>query len=139
MHHHRSARLARREADGVEDPRDVADETVLLDGALDERRPDPGVVDPLLQLADEQLGDRLGAAVVEEVRQLEERVDTGGDDDVEVDLLVDPLDARDAAAEAGRGRVDQRPDPAVADGAELLDRVAHARLLVPVAAPHTCP
>ena len=39
-------------------------------------------------------------AVGEEARQLEERVDAGGDDDVEVDLGVDPLDARDVAAEA---------------------------------------
>ena len=69
--------------------RDVADEPVLLDGALEERRLDPGVVDPLADLAHEQLGDRLGAAVVEEVGELEERVDAGRDDDVEVDLGVD--------------------------------------------------
>ena len=94
----------------VEDPRDVADDAVLLDGALEERRPDAGVVDSLADLADEQLGDRLGAAVVEEVRQLEERVDAGSDDDVQVDLGVDALDARDAAAEARGGRIDERPD-----------------------------
>jgi hypothetical protein len=58
---------------------------VPLDGALDERRFDAGVVDPLGELAHEQLRDRLDGAVGEEVRQLEEGVDAGRDDDVEVD------------------------------------------------------
>src|SRR6185503_8759641 len=122
---------------GVEDSRDVADDAVFLDGALDERRPDAGVVDSLLELADEQSGDRLGAAVMEEVRELEECIDTGGDDDVEIDRGVDPLDARDAAAEARSRRIDERPVPRIANRPELLDRIANPGVLVPVArAPH---
>ena len=105
--------------------------------ALQERRPNTGVVDSLAELADEQLGDRLRAPVAQEVRQLEERVDTGRDDDVQVDLLVDPPDAPYVAAEAGGRRIDDRPDPGSPQRAQLLHRVRDPHLLVPVArAPH---
>ena len=108
-----------------------------LDRALEEGGLDAGVVDPFADLAHEQLGDRVHAAVGEEVRQLEERVHAGGDDEVEVDLGIDPLEARDVAAEAVRGRVDDRLDAGRADGAQLLDRIRDAHVLVPVArAPH---
>jgi hypothetical protein len=108
---------------------------VLLDCALQESGLDAGVVDPLADLPDEELGDRLDTAVAEEVRQLEKRVDTGCDDDVEVDLGVDPLDAWDIATEAERRRVDERLDPGCSDGPQRLDRVGDANLLVPVARP----
>ena len=55
--------------------RHVADESVPLDGAFEERGLHAGVVDPLADLAHEDLGDRLGASIAEEVRQLEEGVD----------------------------------------------------------------
>ena len=71
-------------------------------------------------------------AVAEEAAQLEERVDAGRDDDVQVDLGVDPLDAPDVAAEPERRRVDDRLDPAVAHPPQLRDRIGDANLLVPV-------
>ncbi len=108
-----------------------------FDRALDERGLDAGVVDALADLAHEQLGDRVHAAVAEKVRQLEERVHAGGDDQVEVDLRVDPLQAGDVTTEAVRGRIDDRLDTGRPDGAELLDRIRNPHVLVPVArAPH---
>ena len=64
--HHRRARLARRDRDGLEELRDVADQPMVLDGALEESGADARVVDLLGQLADEQLRDRVGLAVGEE-------------------------------------------------------------------------
>ena len=110
---------------------------MALDRALEERRPHARVVDPVTDLAHEQLGDRVHAAVGEEVRQLEERVDAGGDDQVEIDLGIDPLQALHVAAEAVGGCVDDGLDTGGAHGAELLDRVRDASVLVPVGgAPH---
>ncbi len=94
--------------DDREDARDVADHPVRLDGALEECRLDAGVVDALADLAHEQLDDRVVRAVREEAGQLEEGVDAGRDDDVEIDLGVDPLDARDVAAERTRCASDRR-------------------------------
>ena len=139
VHHHRHARLDRCRGGRLEDARHIADQPVRLQAALEKRRLDSGVVDPDLDLTDEDLRDRLGRPVAEEVRQLEERVDARGDDDVEIDLGVDALDPVNVATEPGGGRVDERRDPRLADGAQLLDRVGDAHLLVPVAlAPQVC-
>ena len=44
---------------------------------------------------------------------------------------VDPLDARYVTAEAPHGRVHDRLDPLVVQGAELADRICHPDVLVP--------
>ena len=105
-----------------EDARHVGDDPVLLDGALEERGLDARVVDAFADLADEELDQRVVAAVGEEARQLEKGVDAARDDDVQVDLGIDPLDARDVAAEPRRGRVDDRADPTVSQPLQLRDR-----------------
>jgi hypothetical protein len=68
VHHHGRASLDSGNRNRLEDPWHVADETVSLDAALEERSLDTRVVDPLAELADEELGDRLWAAIREEVR-----------------------------------------------------------------------
>ena len=100
---------------------------------------DARVVDPLPNVAHEQLGKLIDRPVPEELRQLHERVEPGRHDDVEVDLGVDPLDPRDATAEPDDGRVDQRPEPGLADGAELRDRVRDSDVLVPQALTQALP
>ena len=131
--HHRRARLDRRHRDRLDDPRDVADEPVPLDGAFQERRLHAGVVDALANLADEQLGDRFLAPVGEEVRQLDERVHTGRDDDVDIGRLRHLADPGDVPAEPRRGRIDDRANPRFPHARELVHRIDDPLLLVPVA------
>ena len=122
-----------RKGDRLEDPRHVADEAVMLDGALQKAAFTPGVVDPLADLAHEELRDRLRAAIAQEVRQLEERVDAARDDDVQVDRLVDALDPPDVTSETRSGRIDDRLDPGRPERAQFLNGVGDTNLLVPVA------
>ena len=77
--------------------------------------------------------DHVVRAVGQEARQLEEVVDARRDDDVEVDLGVDALDAGDEAAKPRDGRVDDRADPAAAQTPQLLHGIGDAHVLVPVA------
>jgi hypothetical protein len=99
---------------------------------------DAGVVDALAQLSHEPAGDDVVGPSGQEVGQLEEGVDAGGDDEVDVDSGVDALDARDVAAQAEHGGIDDRLDPTRARDRQLLDRVGDADVLVPVRrrAPH---
>jgi len=131
VHHHRRAGLDRGRGNRGEDLRNVADEAVLLDGTLDERRLDPGVTDPLGQLANEDRRQRLGRPVAQKLWQLHERVDAGADNDIQVDLLVDARDPADVPAEADGGRVVDRLDPSVPEPPQLRDRVGDPSLLVP--------
>jgi hypothetical protein len=137
--HDRRAGLDARGGDRGQDPRDVAGHPVALHGALEERGLDAGVIDALADLADEQLRDRFDPAVGEEVRQLEERVDPGRDDDVQIDAAVQLLQARDVPAEARHRRVDDRADPGLAHRAQLDDPVIEALLLIPVGRPEGVP
>ena len=101
VHGDRDAGLDVGGRDGVLDARLVGGQAPLLDDALEERRLDPGAADPLADVLEEHLHHRLvpaeqgvRAAVVQVVRELVEGVEPGRDDDVEVDLGVDPGDAR---------------------------------------------
>jgi hypothetical protein len=139
VHGDRHAGLDVGGRDGVLDAGLVGREAPLLDDALEERRLDARAPDALADVAQEHLGHRLVATehgvrapVVQEVRDLVERVEPGGDDDVEVDLGVDPRHARDVAAEPDHGGVDDRGDAEVAQTAQLVDRVGDPDLLVPV-------
>jgi hypothetical protein len=69
--------------------------------------------------------------VVEEVRDLVERVQPGGHHDVEVDLGIDPLHPGDVAADPHDGGVDDRVDPELGERPQLGDRVGDPFLLVP--------
>ena len=113
VHHHGSAGLDGGRRDRGENARHVSDQPVLLDGTFEEGRLDAGVVDPFADLPDEQLGEPVVAAIGEEHRQLEERVDAGRDDDVQVDLGVDPLETRNEPPQAVHGGIDDRLDAAV--------------------------
>jgi hypothetical protein len=106
-----------------------------LDRALEKRGSDAGVVDSHADLAHEQLGDCVDAPVGEEIGKLDEGVHTARYDDVEVDRSVYPLEARDEAAEAGRGGIDDRLDACCPESAQLLDGVGDAGVLVPIALP----
>ena len=139
MHHHGRAGFDRGRGYRGQDLRHVADESVPLDRALEKRGSDAGVVDSHADLAHEQLGECLDAPVGEEIGELDEGVHAARHDDVEVDRGVDPLEARDEAAEARRGRIDDRLDACRADGAQLLDGVGDADVLVPVALPPDVP
>ena len=99
--HHWSSGLDRCHRDRLDDPWYVAQEPVPLDRALEERGLHTGVIDALADLPDEQLRDRLLAAVREEVREFEERVHAGRDDDVDVGRLRHLADPRDVPAEPG--------------------------------------
>lgn len=109
-----------------------------LDRALQERGPDAGVRDALGEFTDEQVGHALGAAeqgaravVAEEVGDVGQRVNAGGRNDVEVDLLVHPGDARHIAAETDDGRVDERGDTGSGERFQPGHGVVDALLLVP--------
>ena len=58
----------------------------LVGGALEERGLDLGPLDPLLDVGDEQVGDRVGVAADEERRQVVVGVDPGAGDDLEAGL-----------------------------------------------------
>ncbi len=92
--HHGGAGLDARSGDRGQDPRHVADHAVHLHRAFQEGGLDARVVDPFAKLPHAELDDRIVRPVGQEARQLEEGVDAGRDHDVEVDLGVDPLDAR---------------------------------------------
>src|SRR5207248_3054853 len=66
----------------------------------------------------------------QEAGQFVERVDPGGDDDVEVDLGVHPLDVGDGPAEAEGGEVDDGVDAVLLQLTELGDGLDDPRLLV---------
>ena len=71
-----------------------------------------------------------GTAVVEEMRQFVVGVNAGGDDDVEIRLAGDALDAGDIAAEAGYCEIDDR---VYAGGLQLIhagDGVGYAFVFV---------
>jgi hypothetical protein len=59
------------------------------------------------------------------------RVQAGGDDDVDVDLLVHPVQAPDVATEPDDGGVDDGVDASRLQLAQLADGVGDASLLVP--------
>jgi hypothetical protein len=72
------------------------------------------------------------AAEAEEVRHRLVGVDAGGDHDVEVDLLVDALDAWDEPTQSDHGRVDDGVDAEALEFGQPRDRVGDALLLVPL-------
>jgi hypothetical protein len=68
---------------------------------------------------------------VEVVRALVKGVQPGCRDDVDIDLGVDALDARDVAAEPDHCGIDDGVDAGLLEGSELLDRVGDPLVLVP--------
>lgn len=125
-------------ADGAQHALHTRGEPLLLDRALEEGCPDTGVRDALAQVAHEQLHHRLGyveeqpgTGVVELEGDLVVGVEPRGRDDVDVHLLVDPLDARQVPTQPDHGRVDDRVDTAGPECGEPLDGVGDPGLLVP--------
>jgi len=131
----RHARLVVGRGDRAHHAFDARGHAVLVDGALEHARPDPGAGDALGDVAREHIhhgvghlgAERLvqrGAAVVEEKRHAVVGVQAGGDDDVELGhLLGDPLDPRQVTAQADHGRVDDRADALGGQRAQLGHRV----------------
>ena len=108
-------------------PLDAGRHAGLVGGALDDAGLDPGAGDALGDVLDEQVDHRVaavGAAAGDPplpvVGQLVERVQAGGDDDLQVDAVRQLGDARDVAAEPERRRVEDGVD---AGGLELVEPV----------------
>jgi hypothetical protein len=80
----------------------------LVGRDLDEPGLDLGVLDPLLDVADEQLGDLVGVAIEQELRQMVVGVDPGAGDYLEARLLGDPSHELDVTTEEHRGRIADR-------------------------------
>jgi hypothetical protein len=131
VHHDRHAGGDRRQRGRVEDERDVADDPVALDGALQERCLHARVVDPDLDLPPEDRREILRRAVLQVAGDLDERVQAGADDDVDVDLGVDALQPVDVAAQPEARRIDDRLHAEVAQLLQIGDRCRDALLLVP--------
>jgi hypothetical protein len=120
-----------RAGDRAEHPLHAGRQPLLVDRALEHARPDAGAGDALGDVADEEVGHRLLRAAGEEERHLVERVDAGGDHDVEVgNLLGDPLDPADVSALADHGDVDDRVDAVLGQLAQLADGVGDAPVLL---------
>jgi hypothetical protein len=112
----------------------------VVDRALEQARLDTGAGDPLLDVLHEHVHHRVGhlgtddgvergAARAEEEGHLVVGVEPRGDDDVQVHLLGDPLDARDVTAQADDRRVDDRPHAALGELGELAHRVGDPLVL----------
>ena len=99
VHHHRRLGLDRGGGDEREDARDIPHEPMAVDRALEERGPDTRLPDALAELVHEEVDDPVVRPVSEKARELDERVYACGDHDVQVDAVVDPLDARDVPAQ----------------------------------------
>jgi hypothetical protein len=115
---------------------------LVVDRALEEPGPHARAGDAVLDVPHEHVHHRVGdlctdrrvqgrAAVVEEERDLVVGVAARRHDDVEVDLLGDPLDPGDVAPQTDHGGVDDRPDARRGELVQLLHRVRHAVVLVP--------
>ena len=76
-----------------------------------------------------------GDSVVEVVGKVVVGVETGGDHDVEVDLLGDFLDRLDVAAEPDHGEVDDGVDAGRLELVEAVDGLCHLRVAVPTGGP----
>src|SRR5258708_36853766 len=110
----------------------------FVDRAFQDPRLDPGPGDPLGDVLDEEVNQRvlapgrwIGSLVMEPERDVVVGVEPGRDHDVNVDLVVDALYARDVAAYSDDCRVDDRVDPESFELAQFRDSVIDALFLVP--------
>jgi hypothetical protein len=101
---------------------DVLGDSRLVGGALDERGLDLGALDAALDVGDEEIGNRVGVAGLEEDRQVVVGVDARAGDDLEARPLGDLAHEPDVAAEEHRRRVGDRPHPELESGARGLER-----------------
>ena len=105
--------------DGTQDAFHARGDSRPVGGALQDPRSYAGSADPLLDLPNEEVDHGFGSAQdgagpteVEVHRDLVVRVDPGRRDDVDLgNLRGDRRDARDVAAQADDGQVDERVDP----------------------------
>src|SRR5690606_29429310 len=107
------ARAAMRARGGLQHPFDALGHAVLVGRNLEDPGPDARLADALLDVAYEEIVDRLRATrhrartgELEEVRDLVVRVDACRNDNVEVDFAGDPRYARDVAPEPDDRDVD---------------------------------
>ena len=93
----------------------------LVRGALDEGRLDPGALDAVLDLVDEDLRDLVLVAVEKRLRQVLVGVDAGGEHDLEAALVGDALAEGGVAGEEHGARLDHRltPWPLTARASEM--------------------
>ncbi|SKY13463.1 Uncharacterised protein [Mycobacteroides abscessus subsp. abscessus] len=139
VHGDRSAGLNVCLADGPHHAFDAGRQSLLLDGALEERGLHVGVGDSLGEVTDKEVHQRLvdveeqpGAGVVELEGNVVVGVEAGCHHDVQVDLVGDLLDAGDVAAETEHRRVEDGVDTETLELAQIAHRVGDLAILVPV-------
>ena len=127
--------------DSAHHPLDACCHALLVDSALQHPGPHPGAGDPFADVADEHLDHRLrqvgaehsverGAAIGEVSRRIVVGVDARRHHQLDRNLLHDPLDTRDVAAETDHGRVDDGANAGVVRRLEPLDCLRDPGVLV---------
>ena len=109
-----------RAGDGAVHLLDVLGDAGLVRGAFQERGLDPGSLDALLDVVDEEVGHRARVAGDEEHRQVVVRVDAGARDDLKPRFLGDSARELDVAAAEHPGRLADRLDALLDDRPRAL-------------------
>ncbi len=126
-----------RLSDGSQHPLDAGGDAGLVGGALEDSGLDAGVGDALLDVADEHVGHDLRAAqqparalVVESERQVVIGVKPSRHNDIQLGGRRDAGNARDIAAQADHGEVDDGVHPAGLQLVEPGDGIGHPLFFV---------
>ncbi|MEZ5599367.1 MAG: hypothetical protein R3E84_23865 [Pseudomonadales bacterium] len=128
------AGLPMRPGAGAQGALHVRRQTGFVRGAFDHRGTDAGVGNPLLDVAHEM--SRHGVLAVPHgavgvvVRELEECVESGGHDDIEIDPFGNALDARNVAPETNGGGVENGVDASRLQFRQTADGILDTLVLV---------
>ena len=128
--HDRQAGLHRRAGGRPVHLLDVGRDARLVGGALDEGRLDPGALDSVLDLVDEDRRDAVLVAVEQNLREMVVGVDARREHNVEPALVGHALAERRVAREEQRARLDHRLDAVAPHGVGVRDRRLPLGLLV---------
>jgi hypothetical protein len=114
--HDRPAGMRRRAGGGPVDLLDRRGHARCVGSTLDERGLDARALDAVLDLVDEDCGDRVLIAVEQDLREVVVRVDAGGQNHVETALVGHPLAERGIPGEEHRARLDDSLHAVSLDG-----------------------
>ncbi len=133
-------------SDGPEDSLDTRGEAGFVRGALEDAGAHPGTGDPLLDVVEKELVERIDMGglhrrrpKVKVVRQVVVRVEAGSHDDVEVHLGGDLLHEIDVSPQADDGQVHDRPDSGVGEPPEAPHRIGDPCVPIPSGRPVSPP